>query len=240
MAQLRKGGTPGASRRSQPGSGPRVGRGGHRGTARGARTKPVGPPPQGQLTHHSPSSRRVRAGPRGSSDGLRQGAGRGGVPSAPPAAAAAAAAAVSGSRSPGPSAHRRRPPFELPRPPSLLLALAHPPALRWRLAAPLCSAAESDQRAAPTEIAPRPRPPRRARRRPRSPLAAPGRPRTAGFSPRRSRPTSCFLPQCLGAEGGGAESGELERWGEGHVALREKRRMRTPLPRAEEARPKKE
>lgn len=88
------------------------------------------------VRHCDTSRRRVRAGPRGSSDGLRQGAGRGGVPSAPPAAAAAAA--VSGSRSPRPSARRRCPPFELPRPPALLLAPAGPPA--WFAIAPRSSA----------------------------------------------------------------------------------------------------
>lgn len=117
VAQLGKGGAPGASRRSQPAPGPSWGEEEAKGAGR------VGHRPGDAPNHRSPSRRRLRARPRGSSDGLRPGAGRGGVSSAP--TAAAAAAAVSGSRSPGPRAGRCRPPFEPPRPPSLLAPAGH-------------------------------------------------------------------------------------------------------------------
>lgn len=86
--------------------------------------------------------------PLGSSAGLKQSAGRGGVPWARPAAAAAAAEVSPCSRSPGPSARAAvRPPSFLGRPRS---ASRHPADRLSQLIPrrPLCSAAERGRRAA--------------------------------------------------------------------------------------------
>lgn len=90
------------------------------------------------VRHGDTSQRRVLAGPRGSSDGLRQSAGRAVslrlLRQQPPPPRSPAPAGPDRALAPPPSA------LELSRPPALRLAPADPPAPRWRLTAPLRSA----------------------------------------------------------------------------------------------------
>lgn len=171
-------------------------------------------------THRSPSRRRVRTGPWGAA--MARGRAQAGAVSPglllqPPPP-----------RSPAPAARGRSlpaavRPWEFRRPPALRLAPpARPPAQRWRLTAPLRSAAERGRRAAPAEIAPRPRPPAA-----RAAVRAPHWLRPPGPALRAS-PRAALAPHLVsshnasGRRGGGGEE-ELERVGEGAVALRRER-----------------